>query len=116
MTEGKTPDPIPEDFYQPSEMTTLSEGPMKPLVDAVNEKQSLLIALRSNRKLIGTPKAVDRHWNMILENCREFWSRSTKNGEAPVVQTRRIPRLFLRGDNIICVYPNPTAKYAEADV
>lgn len=107
----KTQDPQPEDFMQPSEMTTLQSGPMGPLVDAVNNKQPVLIALRSNRKLIGIPKAIDRHWNMILENCTELWSPDSKNGKPVQVQTRKIQRLFLRGDNVICVYPNPTNGY-----
>lgn len=106
-------DPQPEDFMQPSEMTTLKEGPMGPLVDAVNNKQLVLIALRSNRKLLGVPKAVDRHWNMILENCTEFWSPDSKNGKPVQIISRKISRLFLRGDNVICVYPNPKSDLDE---
>jgi small nuclear ribonucleoprotein D2 len=100
------PDPQPEDFLKPSEMATLEKGPMAPLADAVKLGHRVLIALRSNRKLYGDLKAVDRHWNMILENAYEMWSSDT--GPHTRVQTRRIKRLFLRGDNVICVYPNPT--------
>jgi small nuclear ribonucleoprotein D2 len=101
------PDPQPEDFLKPSELALLESGPMKPLVDAVKFGHRVLIALRSNRKLYGDLKAVDRHWNMILENATELWS-SESHGHAPTVQQRRIQRVFLRGDNVICVYPNPT--------
>jgi small nuclear ribonucleoprotein D2 len=100
-------DPAPEDFLKPSEMATLETGPMAPLVEAVKLGHRVLIALRSNRKLYGELKAVDRHWNMILENCFELWSSSNSSGHSQV-HTRRIKRLFLRGDNVICVYPNPT--------
>ena len=100
-------DPQPEDFMQPSEMTMLKSGPMGPLIDAVNNKMPILIALRSNRKLYGIPKAVDRHWNIIIENCTELWSPEAKDGKPVTIQQRKINRLFLRGDNIICVYPNP---------
>ena len=101
------PEQQPEDFMQPSEMTNLQKGPMGPLVDAVNNKQPILVALRSNRKLYGYPKAVDRHWNMILESVHEIWSTETP-GKQSKIQTRFFSRLFLRGDNVICVYPNPT--------
>jgi small nuclear ribonucleoprotein D2 len=97
-------DPRPEDFLKPSEMATLEKGPMAPLVDAVKLGHRVLIALRSNRKLYGELKAVDRHWNMILENCCEMWS---PEGPRAQIQTRRIKRLFLRGDNVVCVHPNP---------
>ncbi|OHT04695.1 Sm protein [Tritrichomonas foetus] len=100
-------DPLPEDFMQPSEMATLKNGPMGPLVDAVNNKQPILIALRSNRKLYGIPKAIDRHWNIIIESCTELWSPESKDGKPVNIQKRKINRLFLRGDNVICVYPNP---------
>jgi small nuclear ribonucleoprotein D2 len=100
-------EPAPEDFLKPGEMSLLETGPMAPLVEAVKLGHRVLIALRSNRKLYGELKAVDRHWNMILENCFELWSPSG-SGSHPQVQTRRLKRLFLRGDNVICVYPNPT--------
>lgn len=101
------PEQNPEDFMQPSEMATLQRGPMGPLVDAVNNKMPILIALRSNRKLYGYPKAIDRHWNMILESCYEIWSAEPREGRPARTQTRFFSRLFLRGDNVVCVYPNP---------
>ncbi|EAX91516.1 Sm protein [Trichomonas vaginalis G3] len=103
-----TEDPQPEDSMEPSEMTNLQTGPMAPIVKAVYDKEPLLIALRSNRKLYGYIKAVDRHWNMILEHVIEITPTPAKPGQpaaAPI--QRRINRLFLRGDNVICIYPNP---------
>ncbi|KAH0788665.1 small nuclear ribonucleoprotein sm d2 [Histomonas meleagridis] len=102
------PEQQPEDFMQPSEMTNLQKGPMGPLVDAVNTKQPILVQLRSNRKLYGIPKAIDRHWNMILESVLEMWSPNVKDGKPVKIESRKIDRLFLRGDNVISVYPNPT--------
>jgi len=102
-------DPVPEDFMEPSEMHYMKEGPMAPIADAVYNKKPLLVSLRSNRKLYGFVKAVDRHWNMILEHVIELSSQTVKGNDNSVkVVTRNINRLFLRGDNIICVYPNPS--------
>lgn len=103
-----TEDPQPEDAMIPSEMTNLQAGPMGPIVKAVYDKEPILIALRSNRKLYGYIKAVDRHWNMILEGVIEVTPTPQKPGQPPSAPIqRRINRLFLRGDNVICVYPNP---------
>jgi small nuclear ribonucleoprotein (snRNP)-like protein len=54
-------DPAPKDFLKPSEMATLETGPMAPLVAVVKLGHRVLSALRSNRKLYGELKAVDRH-------------------------------------------------------
>ena len=99
-------DPNPEDFMQPSEMSNLEKTPMGPIVDAVQQRKALLINLRSNRKLYGYVKAVDRHWNMIIENATEIWDELLQNGRTTTHQ-RNINRLFLRGDNVISVLPNP---------
>ena len=102
-------DPQPEDSMELSEMASLSRGPMAPIVTAVYEKQPIIVSLRSNRKLHGYIKAVDRHWNMILEQVIEITPQKiSKAGETQSEpRTRKINRLFLRGDNVICVFPNP---------
>lgn len=109
----------PEDFMQPSEMSNLMSGPMSLVVDAVRNKMPILVNLRSNRKVLGIPKAVDRHWNIILEQTREFWSteeRDKKTGASfPKVHHRNLGRIFLRGDNVICVVPNPQGNVTEED-
>ena len=98
----------PEDFVVPSELETIQDGPMKPLVDAVKCGHPVLVALRSNRKLYGELKAIDRHWNMIVENAYEIWSPDPTSSRKTVTpQKRFIKCLFLRGDNVICVCPNP---------
>ena len=92
----------------PSELETIDKGPMEPLVEAVKTGQRVLVALRSNRKLYGELKAIDRHWNMILENAVEIWSPDPTSSRKHVTPQRRdIKCLFLRGDNVICVCPNP---------
>ena len=102
-------DPQPEDYMELSEMASLSKGPMAPIVTAVYEKQPIIVSLRSNRKLHGYIKAVDRHWNMILEQVIEFTPqpKTKSDGPPPEPRRRKINRLFLRGDNVICVFPNP---------
>ena len=98
-----------EDLYVPSEQESLENGPMGPLVRAVYEKQPILVGLRSNKKIYGFVKAVDRHWNMILENCKEVYQPPPINGQKSPIKCRTIKRVFLRGDNVVCVYPNPVA-------
>ena len=102
-------DPQPEDSMELSEMAQLSKGPMAPIVKAVYEKQPIIVSLRSNRKLHSYIKAVDRHWNMILEQVLEITPQPPAKPGMPVPEPRRrkISRLFLRGDNVICVFPNP---------
>lgn len=101
-------EPAPEDYLQPSEISKLENGPMGPLVEAVRSGHRVLVALRSNRKVYGDLKAIDRHWNMVLENVFEIWSpQPTSDKKTVKPQTRRIKCLFLRGDNVICAYPNP---------
>ena len=109
MDANSERDPIPEDMMIPSEMKSLETGPMGPLVTAVYDKQPILVALRSNRKLYGFVKAVDRHWNMILEHCIEISQEPSRpSAPTPTPKRRQINRLFLRGDNVVCVFPNPT--------
>ena len=102
-------EPQPEDSMELSEMASLNKGPMAPIVNAVYEKQPIIVSLRSNRKLHAYIKAVDRHWNMILEQVIEITPQppSKDGGPPPEPRRRKINRLFLRGDNVICVFPNP---------
>lgn len=95
-------------FVVESETDKIERGPMQPLVEAVKCGHRVLVALRNNRKLYGDLKAIDRHWNMILENVVEIWSpEPTSDRKKVKTQTRDIKCLFLRGDNVICVCPNP---------
>ena len=48
-------------------------GPLATLRQAVGTGAPIIIALRSNRKLLAYLKAFDRHCNMVLENVKEVW-------------------------------------------
>ena len=91
-----------EDNLEEDEMQSMEHGPMAPLITAVHENQPILVALRSSRKLIGSVKATDRHWNLIMENATELWTGKDKR-----IHRRNIGRLFVRGDNVISIVPNP---------
>jgi small nuclear ribonucleoprotein D2 len=83
----------------------LLNTPLGVLVNAVRDKATILVSCRNNRKLFGRVKAFDRHFNMVLENVREVWT-DTKTGK-PEHRDRFLNKVFLRGDNVILVLPNP---------
>jgi small nuclear ribonucleoprotein D2 len=48
----------------------------------------------------------------VLVNVRELWTDPGKKGKGqkkatPVNRSRFISKMFLRGDSVICVTPNP---------
>ncbi len=83
------------------------------LTQAVRNHSQVLIACRSNRKLIARVKAFDRHFNMVLENVKEMWSEGGSSGKAgkgskkrtakPINKERFISKMFLRGDSVVLV-------------
>lgn len=89
-----------------------TNGPLSMLTQAVRSHTQVLIACRSNRKLIARVKAFDRHFNMVLENVKEMWSEGgpgktgkglKKKAAKPVNKDRFISKMFLRGDSVILV-------------
>ncbi len=90
---------------------TFQEGPMALLTRAVKNSTQILINCRNNRKLLAHVRAFDRHMNMVLENVQEMWTevpRGSKGKKAkPINRERHIPKLFVRGDSVIIVMPNP---------
>lgn len=44
---------------------------------------------------------------MVLENVREIWTEIPKGKGKPVNKERFISKMFLRGDSVILVLPNP---------
>jgi len=81
------------------------------LTKAVKSNCQVAIALRNNRKILARVKAFDRHMNMVLENVIEMWTeipRGNKGKKAkPVNRDRTLGKMFLRGDSVIFVLPNP---------
>lgn len=59
--------------HQPAQEENFEIGPFSPLVKAVRMGQQVLISCRNNKKMLGTLKAFDRHYNMVLENVCETW-------------------------------------------
>mmetsp|Transcript_4054 Transcript_4054/g.14318 ORF Transcript_4054/g.14318 Transcript_4054/m.14318 type:complete len:142 (+) Transcript_4054:178-603(+) len=107
----------PEDDIPEEEK--LKTGPMSILHDAVTNNEQVLINVRNNRKLLGRVKAFDRHCNMVLTGVREMWTEQprSKTGKAakPINKSRFISKMFLRGDSVICVLPNPAGGKKEAE-
>lgn len=85
-------------------------GPMSVLLNAVKNRNQVLINCRNNRKLLARVKAFDRHSNMVLENVKEIWTETPRNKDGkkgkPVNKDRYISKMFLRGDSVILVLRN----------
>jgi small nuclear ribonucleoprotein D2 len=102
------------DEPQLTEEEKLSTGPFSVLAQAVTHNLQVLINCRNNRKLLARVKAFDRHYSMVLENVKEFWTETPKTGKGikkarPVNKDRFLSKLFLRGDSVIVVLKNPVA-------
>merc|ERR1712032_76551 len=87
-------------------------GPMSTISECVKEGRTILVSCRNNRKLLGHVKAVDRHFNLILENVREMWQETNSNtqnmdGNQLITKERFISKLFVRGDTVILLLPDP---------
>ncbi|PIG86894.1 small nuclear ribonucleoprotein Sm D2 [Aspergillus arachidicola] len=82
----------------------LTAGPLSLLQTATRTNTQVLIACRSNRRLLARVKAFDRHCNMVLENVKEMWTEKPKGGKGKGVNKDRfISKMFLRGDSVILV-------------
>lgn len=85
-------------------------GPMSVLRRAVESETQVLIKLRNSRAVLARIKAFDRHFNMVLQDATELWTefpKGSKVGTRPVQKDRFISKLFMRGDSVILVLPNP---------
>lgn len=85
-------------------------GPMSVLRRAVESETQVLIKLRNSRAVLARIKAFDRHFNMVLQDAAELWTefpKGSKTGTRPVQKDRFIGKVFLRGDSVILVLPNP---------
>lgn len=87
-------------------------GPLSVLLNAVKNRNQVLINCRNNRKLLARVKAFDRHSNMVLENVKEIWTETPRNKDGkkgkPVNKDRFISKMFLRGDSVILVLRSTT--------
>jgi small nuclear ribonucleoprotein D2 len=95
-----------------TEEEKFAKGPLNVLLESVKQNTQVLINCRNNKKLLGTIKAFDRHFNMVLENVLEMWTDVPKKGKGKkkakaVNRERMIRKMFLRGDSVILVVKNP---------
>lgn len=84
----------------------LYQGPLSMLLEASKTTAQVLVNVRNDRKLLGRLKAFDKHCNLLLVDVKEMWTVNTK-GRKPVNMDRFIPKLFVRGDSVICVMIAP---------
>lgn len=80
---------------------------MSLLQNALDNNTPVVISCRNNHKMVARVKAFDRHCNMVLENVKELWTESVKNGKGKVVNSvskeRFVSKMFLRGDSVVIV-------------
>jgi len=97
MAEEKTPEEKERELLQ---------GPLSMLVEASKVNSQVLVNVRNNHKLLGRLKAFDKHCNLILLDVKEMWTQNTP-GHKPVNKDRYLPKLFVRGDSVICIMIAP---------
>lgn len=101
----------PSKTQEREEREAFENGPLSILTRAVKNQTQVLINVRNNKKLLGRVKAFDRHCNMVLESVRELWTEVPKGAVGkkvkPLPKDRFISKMFLRGDSVILVLPNP---------
>jgi len=84
----------------------LLQGPLSMLVEAAKTNGQILVNVRNNHKLLARIKAFDKHCNLILLDVKEMWTVNTP-GQKPVNKDRFLPKLFVRGDSVICIMIAP---------
>ncbi|TMS33267.1 hypothetical protein L596_001026 [Steinernema carpocapsae] len=99
------------------EQEEMMHGPLSILTFSVKHNTQVLINCRNNKKLLGRVKAFDRHCNMVMVDVKEMWTEFPKTASGkkgkPVSKDRFIPKMFLRGDNVIIVLKNPLAELTQ---
>lgn len=89
-----------------------NSGPLSVLNQCANKKSQVMISGRNNKKIVGNLLAFDKHCNMVLINVKEMWTEFPRLGKGkkkgkPLYKDRTINKLFIRGDTVISVLPNP---------
>ena len=104
---------LSEEDQRQQEEQEFNTGPLSLLTQSVKNNTQILINCRNNRKLLGRVKAFDRHCNMVLENVKEMWAETPKEGKGKkakyINKDRYIAKMFLRGDSVILIVRNPAA-------
>jgi len=97
MAEEKSPDEKEKELLR---------GPLSMLVEASKTNAQVLVNVRNNHKILGRMKAFDKHCNLVLLDAKEMWTENTP-GSKPVNKDRFVPKLFVRGDSVICIMLAP---------
>lgn len=76
-----------------------SVGPFSLLEGSIRDGYRVFIQCRSNKSLLGSVVAFDKHFNLVLRNVREI---SGSEGGADIAP-RHIKNMFLRGESVIFI-------------
>ena len=83
-----------------SDSSSYKTGPFRLLYDAVHDpKSSILVQCRNDRKILAKLVAFDHHFNLVLTNALEIWTRQGEEQHS----TRHIGKMLLRGDGVTLV-------------
>ena len=86
-----------------SDSETYKTGPFRLLYAAVHDpKCSILVQCRNDRKILAKLVAFDHHFNLVLNNALEIYTKTTSGGEASH-DTRHIGKMLLRGDGVVLI-------------
>ncbi|CAC27096.1 small nuclear ribonucleoprotein SM D2 [Guillardia theta] len=69
----------------------------------VRNDKSVMIILRNNKRMIGKIINYDKHLNLLLENVNEIKFVGENFSELIKIKSKFIPKVFLRGDNIVLI-------------
>jgi small nuclear ribonucleoprotein D2 len=91
-----------------SDSATYRTGPFSLLYQAVHDpKCNILVQCRNDRKILGKLVAFDHHFNLVLTNALEIWTKPGAHGAEPVHGTRHIGKMLLRGDGVTLITKVP---------
>jgi small nuclear ribonucleoprotein D2 len=89
--------------FSKSDSATYKSGPFSLLYNAVHDpKGYILVQCRNDRKIVAKLIAFDHHFNLVLTNAMEIWTKTTKTGEMEH-GTRHIGKMLLRGDGVTLI-------------
>lgn len=92
----------PPEEQRPVASSMTPRTPFMLLDRCITDAAPCLVSCRHNKKLYGTLRAYDKHFNLIMEHVREIWQESKPDNSVDL-RERFIPRLFVRGDGVIFI-------------
>lgn len=91
----------------PKESKSLAEGPFSILDGAIREGYRVFIQCRSNKSILGSVVAFDKHFNLVLRDVREISEQDVGGADEAPKEPRHIKNMFLRGESVIFVVKLP---------